>query len=145
MRALGNWNLQQQRQRRRARHALTYITILFRRSAQNRLRSNLGRGEAGGKDRHVRFYGTESQVYGSHVASIRLMVKSSLIRTKNKEQSPWRWCWGVVRDCGVSEDGGYLSICARSQAMYNRLTLFFRRRAGGAHKKCRPHGFEHRV
>ena len=31
-------------------------------------------------------YGTEVQVHGSQVASIRLMVRDSQIRTKNKEQ-----------------------------------------------------------
>ena len=31
-------------------------------------------------------YGTKAQVHGSHVESIRLMVRSFLIRTKNKEQ-----------------------------------------------------------
>ena len=36
------------------RYALTYIAVLFRRSARHRLRLGLGRGEAGGKDRNVR-------------------------------------------------------------------------------------------
>ena len=50
-----------------------------------------------------------------------------------------------MRDCGVSEDNGHTYPFGPTLELYTRLTPCLRRRAGGAHKKCRPHGFEYRL
>ena len=70
---------------------MTYIAVLFRRSARHWLRLGLGRGEAGGEDRNVcsiwnRSHGMRKPSGKHPLDGETFLNKNKEQRTKNKEQ-----------------------------------------------------------